>query len=344
MTSTHRPSGLLLAIPTLLLAAAASGQSFEAAFEGPSADRWNYGFNVTPGTRPVASVFGYTGDLYEFDDRDGQVIIAFETSDVIAPGAGADRYVVDTFTIEFMLADPLAGGYDPTVDDWRTHLDSDDPRYLPDADPGRPIELFATGFRNRVNEADWTESSDFSPVGPFGEGVRNAFAAQCMPDGQLLDVSNCISEEFTATPLAIGTAAGWSPGEELPEGTPLSFTFDGADPAAAAWLSRSLNEGRLLFSISSLIEAEQEGGDFIDLYMRENPLVQVGVRQAATLLISGEISAGCDAEGDFDHDCVIGGGDLGIFLAFWGTDNPETDLNNDGVTNGTDLGILLSLF
>lgn len=340
----HSAYSLIGISSLLLVTAAASGQSFDVAFEGPSADRWNYGFNATPGDRPVGSVFGYTGDLYEFDDRDGQIIIAFDTSDLIAPGAGVDRYLVDAVTIELMLADPLAGGYDPTVDDWRTHLAPRDPLFLPDSDPGRPIELYATGFRNSMTDASWTETSDFSPVGPFGEGVRNAFTAQCMPDGTLLDVSNCITDGFTASPLAVGVANEWSPGEELPEGTSLQFTFDGSDPDAAAWLSRSLNEGRLLFSISSLVEAEQEGGDFIDLYLRENPLVQVGVRRAATLQISGEVSTGCNATGDFDHDCVIGGGDLGIFLAFWGTNNPETDLNGDGVTNGTDLGILLSLF
>jgi hypothetical protein len=344
MTYKKHPGHLLLAIPVLHMAVVASAQSFEAAFDGPSADRWNYGFNATPGVRPVASVFGYTGDLYEFDDRDGQIVIAFDTSDLITPGAGEDRYLVEMVTIELMLADPLAGGYDPTVDDWRTHLAAEDPLHLPDADPGRPIELYATGFRNRMTDPLWNESSDFSPVGPFGEGVRNAFAAQCMPNGKLLDVSNCITDGFTASPIALGVAEGWAPGEELPEGTSLRFTFDGSDPDAAAWLSRSLNAGRLLFSVSSLVEAEQEGGDFIDLYMRENPLVQVGIRRAATLQISGEISTGCDAEGDFDHDCVIGGADLGIFLAFWGTNNPETDLNNDSVTNGVDLGILLSLF
>jgi hypothetical protein len=344
MTFKKHTTHHLLAFSALLVTVVASGQSFEVTFDDPSADRWNYGFNATPGYRPVASVFGYTGDLYEFDDRDGQIVIAFDTSDLIPPGAGVDRYLVESATIELMLADPLAGGYDPTVDDWRTHLASDDPWYLPDADPGRPIELYATGFRNRITDATWTESTEFSPVGPFGEGVRNAFAAQCMPGGDLLDVSNCITDGFTASPLAVGIATGWSPGEELPEGTSLRFTFDGSDPDAAAWLSRSLDAGRLLFSVSSLIEADEEGGDFVDLYMRENPLVQVGVRRAATLQISGEISTGCDAEGDFDHDCIIGGGDLGIFLAFWGTNNPETDLNADGVTNGIDLGILLSLF
>ena len=330
MTSTQRLANLLRVIPVLLVAEAATGQSFEAAFEGPSADRWNYGFNVTPGTRPVASVFGYTGDLYEFDDRDGQVIIAFDTSTVIAPGAGADRYVVDTFTIELMLADPLAGGYDPTVDDWRTHLASADPLYLPDADPGRPIELYATGFRNRVDEADWTESSDFSPGRALRrrrpKRIRRPMHARWTVAGRLELHQRGVHRNSNRH----RHRGRMVPGRGTPRGYVAARSRSTARiPAAAAWLSRSLNEGRLLFSVSSLVEAEQEGGDFIDLYLRENPLVQVGVRQ-------------CGDARDFAGESLdrlrrrlatsttiasSAGGDLGIFLAFWGTDNPETDLN-----------------
>lgn len=324
--------------------AGSPAESFDAAFPTPNADRWNYGFNATPGSRPVASVFGYTGTLYEFDDRDGQIVIGFDTTGLVPENAGADRYRVDSIVIEITLADQLSGGYDASVDDWRTHLPPDDPQHLADEDPGRPIELFATGFRNRISAATWTEATAFSPVGPFGEGVRNAFAAECLPGGGLRDVSNSVVDGFTATPLAVGVAEGSSPGVELPEGTVLRFMFDGTDPAVADWLGTGLDAGRLLFSLSSLVEAEQQGGDFVDLYMRENPLVVAGVRSAATLRITGEITDGCSVPGDLDGDCIVGGGDLGIFLASWGTADPATDFNMDGVTNGIDLGLLLSLF
>ena len=69
--------------PLLGAVGAVQGQAFDAAWSEPAADRWNYGFNATPGTRNVASVFGYTGDLYDFDERDGQVIIVFDTADQI---------------------------------------------------------------------------------------------------------------------------------------------------------------------------------------------------------------------------------------------------------------------
>ena len=337
---------LRLLAPILAASAAAAswGQSFDASFGEPTSDRWNYGFNTTPGSRPVASVFGYTGTLYEFDDRDGQIILDFDTTPLVSTGAGSDRYRIDAVVIEITLADPLSGGYDASVDDWRTHLPVDHPEYLADEDPGRPIELFATGFRNRISSTSWTDATAFSPVGPFGEGVRNAFAAECLASGGLRDVSNSVADQFTADPLAVGIAEGSAPGVELAEGTVLRFEFDGADPAVADWLGTGLDAGRLLFSLSSLVEAEQQGGDFVDLYMRENPLVTAGVRNAATLRITGEITDGCSVPGDLDGDCIVGGGDLGIFLASWGTADPATDFNQDGVTNGIDLGILLSRF
>jgi hypothetical protein len=329
---------------TLLLTTGSRAESFDANFPEPASDRWNYGFNTTTGSRPVASVFGYTGTLYEFDDRDGQIVLDFDTTALVPADAGSDRYRIDSIVLEITLADLLSGGYDASIDDWRTHLPPDHPEYLVDEDPGRPIELFATGFRNGISPATWTETTDFSPVGPFGEGVRNAFAAECLAAGGLRDVSNSVADGFTPTPLAVGIAKGSMPGVELAEGTVLRFEFDGGDPVVADWLGTSLDAGRLLFSVSSLVEAEQQGGDFVDLYMRENPLVVAGVRNAATLRITGEITDGCSVPGDLDGDCIVGGGDLGIFLASWGTNDPATDFNQDQMTNGIDLGILLSLF
>lgn len=43
--------------------------------------------------------------------------------------------------------------------------------------------------------------------------------------------------------------------------------------------------------------------------------------------------------GDLNNDGVIGGYDMGLLFAAWGT--PDADLNNDGITDSIDLGILL---
>ena len=286
------PALLPLAL-ALLPAAPLAAQAIEGTWTAPTADRWNYGFNSTPGTRPVGSVFGYTGDLYEFDERDGQIVIVFDTGDQIETGVGADRYRIDFVEITVTLADTLAGGYDPTPDAWTSHLDPADPAYTPDRDPGRAVELFATGFRNGESAATWTETTPFSLVGPFGYGVRTAFAAEVGAGGGLSDVSNSITDGRTPNSLAVGIADGAAAGDELSEGTVLRFTVDVSGVGTESLIGAGLDAGRLVFSLSSLIEAEQEGGDFVDLYLRENPLVTVGVRSAATLRIEGSIASDC---------------------------------------------------
>ena len=47
-------------------------------------------------------------------------------------------------------------------------------------------------------------------------------------------------------------------------------------------------------------------------------------------------------EGDLNEDGVVGGQDLTILLAAWGTNNPVADLNGDGNVGGQDLTILLA--
>ncbi|MCH2161874.1 MAG: metallophosphoesterase family protein [Phycisphaerales bacterium] len=46
--------------------------------------------------------------------------------------------------------------------------------------------------------------------------------------------------------------------------------------------------------------------------------------------------------GDLNGDGIVGGGDLGLLLSVFGTDDEAADLNQDGIVDGGDLGILLS--
>ena len=48
-----------------------------------------------------------------------------------------------------------------------------------------------------------------------------------------------------------------------------------------------------------------------------------------------------DCEGDLDGDGEVGGGDLGLMLAAWGTNGGNADLDGDGLVSGGDLGLLL---
>ena len=46
--------------------------------------------------------------------------------------------------------------------------------------------------------------------------------------------------------------------------------------------------------------------------------------------------------GDLNGDGRVDGGDMGILLAAWNTNDPTGDLNQDGTVNGEDLGLLLA--
>ena len=50
---------------------------------------------------------------------------------------------------------------------------------------------------------------------------------------------------------------------------------------------------------------------------------------------------GTDCVGDLDGDQIVGGADLTILLAAWGTNGPVADLDGDGFVSGPDLTILL---
>ena len=46
--------------------------------------------------------------------------------------------------------------------------------------------------------------------------------------------------------------------------------------------------------------------------------------------------------GDLTGDGSIGGDDLGLLLAVFGSDDPDADLDGDGIVGGGDLGLILS--
>ena len=50
---------------------------------------------------------------------------------------------------------------------------------------------------------------------------------------------------------------------------------------------------------------------------------------------------GTDCTGDLDGDLIVGGADLTILLAAWGSKDPVADLDGDGFVSGPDLTILL---
>ncbi|MCP4068863.1 MAG: hypothetical protein GY741_11350 [Phycisphaeraceae bacterium] len=63
-------------------------------------------------------------------------------------------------------------------------------------------------------------------------------------------------------------------------------------------------------------------------------------QQEAWVIVLPSDDIPCPA--DLNGDGTVGGADLGLLLAAWGTADPAADLNGDGNVDGGDLGLLLS--
>lgn len=325
-----------------MLAAPALGQtSISVTYTTPTGDRWNYPFNPTPGLRPTASVFGGEAGSPFFDNRDGQMVVVFDTSADITPGLSLGRYIVLNARLTLEFASDLSIAYDESTDPWQCFLPTSDPRYLKDADPGQPIELFGTGFRNGWSPANWVETTPYAPPGQslLQPGIRNAYALGFDGSGNLVDVSSSVRAEFSPDPFAIGYVPDVAPGDLIPIGSKCIFDLATDNPIVEGYLQQSMVEGKVILSITSLAKVVQQGTLFPAFYTKENPLVPKGLAHPAKLEMTVLLYE-C-VTGDFDCDGVVGSVDLALLLGAWGSSTPTYDLDGDGDVGASDIGILL---
>ena len=310
----------------------------------PQADRWNYPFNATPGSREVAPSFGAV--LIEgFDDRDAQFLVAFDTDPEAPAGLNPDQYHIRRAVFTAVVSNDDGFRYDPTFDSFRTHLDPGDPDFLPDADLGRPLELFGTGFRNGVTATTWTETSVFggAPEVEPAQGARNAFAAVFDGAGVATDVSNNLKERFEATPWAIGTA-DLALGALVPIDTEFEFEVDLCVPGVREALRQGLHDGRLLLSLTSLQDASGGPGGgggvvYPVWYTRDNILADLlGLNPTLHL----EVRIGNPA--DLDANGVLSLDDIDAFISAFLAGSPEADITADCVLNLDDIDAFISAF
>lgn len=319
----------------------ANADTISASWATPWLDRWMYPFNSTPGTRPVISTFGSTPGAPEFDSRDGQFIVAYNTGTQIPVGLGAASYTITSATLTIEFSNDLVVAYDPSPDSWRSFLAPSDPEYQADVDAGQSIELFGCGFRNGFSSATFAENSPYStPSNPMAPSVRNAFAMSFDSEGNSIDVSNNPRDRFEPRRFATGICPALTAGSLVPINTSMTFTVDVGDPFVRQYLQTSLNDGKLFFVISSLTFVEQQGGNFPAFFAKENALVQFQLAHAAALQLTVVTGPPC-APADINCDGQVDGLDLSFVLSNWGNSGPG-DVNQDGITDGIDLATLLS--
>lgn len=314
---TASPRALATLIVVLICpvwATPATGATAEFNFDTPSEDRWHYPFNATPGFRTTGSCFGAVGTP-DFSNRDGVILIAWDTSELIPPGKGAGSYDIDSIrvTLTGQANENITPSWlvDTTLDEWFTYdLNADGmnnadgiPRGEPgdtdgestDEDSGRPIELFGVGFGPITSESTWTENTPYEGDGPppnieprdpfafvYQDGTGEMLRVEENVDGLYNEAEGVF--EFTPVPWSIGVPQGYSPGVQS---TPFDVTFDIdlslSDGAVRAYFQEQLNNGRVIVAVTSLQEIEEMGpvSGVPSFYMKEGIVLDDGAKAAA---------------------------------------------------------------
>jgi hypothetical protein len=312
---------------TVAAATSANAQLIDDTIPIPSLDRWMYPFNGEPGAKLEIQTFGAAG-IEGFDDMDGQMIVGFDTTELVPAGLGADKYRIGAIILTTTNVNGDVFEYDPTYDSYKTLLDPGDPDFIPDEDPGWSINVYAVGYRGGFDLASFEEDTDFGDIPPdFNtEGVRNAYAALFDGNGDAFDVSRFVKQRFEAPPLATGIVDGLTPGTFVPADSLFEFDTDICTPGFRGYVKASLDLGKLNLAVTSLVPAAKQDPEGLPRwYSKENPLALPPFDRTATLtlvVLAGDY-------GDFD-----GNGEKNILdfvafqQAFVGGD-PLADANED---------------
>lgn len=333
-----------LILTALALTTPAMADSFDVLFDQPQLDRWMYPFNSSAGARATMSVFGSDREVpTQFDARDGQILLAFDTDLVIPPGGTAAGYRVISAEVTLQVQNNLVFRHDPTPDAWTTFLPAADARRTVDADVGQPVELFGVGFRGGYSAATFAEDTVFASGGSsyLTPGVRNAFAAVVDANGTPSDVSNNPREGFQPKNFATGSITGLAPGALVPADSIMRFAVDVNDPGIQTYLREGLHAGRVFFAASALTIVQQQAGEYPVFYAKENAFVSLGLAQAARLRIKVETVPACAAE-DLDCSGRVDFGDVALALIDFGPcAGCQADLDGNGIVDYGDVALIM---
>ncbi len=326
---------MILMCATCLVAVPLQARAQTHTFDTPSDDRWHYPFNGAPGARPLASCFGTVGVTeFEFNDRDGVLLIAWDTTTLIPAGQGPDNYAVRAVRV---VVTNQAGPdsipiweADPSVDEWFTYDLNGDSRIngdgvgrgqvgdldgeSDDVDPGRPIELFGVSFGDFFDSDSWAENSPFIGGDSMTVKARDPFAfVYRVNDDDTVDrlhVEDSIKGlhndglappvgSFTAEPWAIGIPQDYTPGTQT---IPFDVEFDieicAADGHLRKYFQEQLNDGRIIVAITSLNEAfqMQESNGFPNFFTKEGAALP-GAKAPQLIIELGAPEIDCNANG-----------------------------------------------
>ena len=230
-------------------------QPFVISGPDPAIERWNYANNAAPCDRPAGASFGTFGDEAGVDTRHSQHLVGWDTALIVPTNRGPANYFIRRCRVTLTINRGNLFAFDPTQDDFRTFFETNHPAWLPDADTGRPMELFGVGYRNGFDVVTFDQCALF---GSNATGQRNAYAAGWSTNGALVDVGNNVGKtnvawpRFEVAPFAIGQTTNVASGQLVPAGAKITFDLNVADPLVVAYLQAALDAGRLRLMLSSL--------------------------------------------------------------------------------------------
>lgn len=356
------------------LSISAAAQVYD--FNTPVDDDWQYPFNSLPGTRPVASCFGSLGtgvpSFNDFNDRDGIFVIAWDTSTQIDPNLGASAYNIQSVTITLTSESGATWDIDLTPDEWYTFdVDNDTlingdgiPRGQPgdtdgesdDVDPGRPLELFGSGFGPVYTIDSWNENSAYVGGRNDAPAPRDPYPFVWDPNGHVLHVEESVQGgfndafgvfNFTPTPWAIGVPVGYEPNQAT---APFPVVFD-VDLSlyggrVRGYFQNQLNHGRVVVSVTALVDTVEGGvvGAQPSFFTKEGLSLEPGAKAPKLTIVLGPASI----PGDVNQDGCVNISDLGVVLTNFGLSSGATlaqgDVTGDGRVDISDLGVVLANF
>lgn len=276
-------------------------------FPTPSDDRWHYPFGFDGATRPIASIFAAPGHCYDgFNDRDGQIIVAWDTSDLIAPGQGLNHYNIQSITLTMTHPADACWQPDLTTDPYyQFDIDGDCevnadgiPRGEPgdvdgesdNTDPGDVLGVFGAGFGPYTEYETWTEFTPYEgsafvenlPRDPYPFVYQFGTWTPLHAEDSIKGLWNADAgvSEYTATPWGIGQPLNYTPGEQdVPFDVRFTINLSESSGQVRRYFQEQLNNGRVVLIINTLTFADQQtpACAFAKFFMKE----AVGVYEGA---------------------------------------------------------------
>lgn len=331
-------------------------------FDKPSDDAWQYPFAFNAGSRDTGVVFSSVGNGFYsgFNDRDGVLLIAWNTSLQIPAGQAPSRYDVESVTVTLTHQDcppgdcgsfvfPADWAVDLTVDEWFTYDVNNngvrDGIEQPDADPGRPLELYGAGFGPFYSLTTWNENSpyrgatcvfgmnvcNFVPRDPYPLAFQTGNAAPLHAEDNIKGAWNsgvafpgCTHPmnlcPFTAIPWAVGHPVNYTPGTQTaPFDVVFSIHLDLENGAVRHYFQQQLAAGRVMVTITSLLETDVQASGNPTFFLKEATEPSGGFPPIPGAKAPKLVIALADPpDGDIDNDQHVALDDYAAFRACMG--------------------------